>query len=126
MIIIYYTFIPAPLDPHRLARSYRYRFVDEFRNFTYAAYGKAILRQPGGFAFQIFDSRAEGWLRKEEYRDGVVTKIRANSIEGLAQILVPHVLWMSTHSFGRLQLVPMHCRRQENNILLETPRMNYI
>ncbi|KAI9462174.1 hypothetical protein F5148DRAFT_1213695 [Russula earlei] len=71
------------------------RFVDEgadFRNFTYAAYGKAILRQPGGFAFQIFDSRAEGWLRKEEYRDGVVMKIRANSVDELAQKLVPHGL----------------------------------
>ena len=71
------------------------RFVDEgadFRNFTYAAYGKAILRQPGGLAFQIFDARAARWLWSEEYGDGVVTKIWANSAEELAQKLVPHGL----------------------------------
>ncbi|KAI0252168.1 FAD/NAD-P-binding domain-containing protein [Lactifluus subvellereus] len=71
------------------------RFVDEgadFRNFTYATYGKAILRQPGGLAFQIFDARAARWLRSEEYGDGIVAKIWANSAEELAQRLVPHGL----------------------------------
>ncbi|KAI0301109.1 hypothetical protein B0F90DRAFT_1628674 [Multifurca ochricompacta] len=71
------------------------RFVDEgadFRNFTYAAYGKAILRQPGGLAFQIFDAHAAMWLRKEEYGDGIVTKIWGNDAEDLALKLVPHGL----------------------------------
>ena len=71
------------------------RFVDEgadFRNFTYAAYGKAILRQPGGLAFQIFDARAARWLRKEEYGDGITTKIWADSAHELARKLVPHGL----------------------------------
>lgn len=71
------------------------RFVDEgadFRNFTYAAYGKAILQQPGGLAFQIFDARAARWLRKEEYGDGIVEKIWANSADELARKLVPHGL----------------------------------
>lgn len=36
------------------------RFVDEgkdFRNYTYAQFGKAVLEQPGHFAWQIFDSK---------------------------------------------------------------------
>jgi len=36
------------------------RFVDEgadFRNYTYAKYGRVILFQPGQFAWQIFDPR---------------------------------------------------------------------
>jgi hypothetical protein len=54
--------------------SHGLRFVDEgvnYRNFTYAVYSKAILQQPGGIAFQIFDARvdSERWLRKEEYED---------------------------------------------------------
>ncbi|KIP09700.1 hypothetical protein PHLGIDRAFT_67133 [Phlebiopsis gigantea 11061_1 CR5-6] len=64
-----------------------HRFVDEgedFRNYTYAKFGRAILEQPGGFAFQVWDSRATKWLRDEEYGDGVVRKIWADSIEELA------------------------------------------
>ena len=36
------------------------RFVDEgadFRNYTYAKYGRVILSQPGQFAWQIFDAK---------------------------------------------------------------------
>ncbi|PNS17051.1 hypothetical protein CAC42_5015 [Sphaceloma murrayae] len=65
------------------------RFVDEgvdFRNYTYAIFGRQILAQPGGFAFQIWDSRTIPWLRSEEYRDEVVTKIHAESIEELADL----------------------------------------
>jgi len=46
------------------------RFVDEgadFRNYTYAKYGAAVLRQPGSIAFQIFDGRLRPLLRTEEY-----------------------------------------------------------
>lgn len=67
------------------------RFVDEgqdFRNYTYAAFGKAVLAQPDGIAFQIFDSAVTNILREEEYADNVVRKIVSDSLEGLAQKLV--------------------------------------
>ncbi|KAK0221955.1 FAD binding domain-containing protein [Armillaria fumosa] len=66
------------------------RFVDEgedFRNYTYAKFGRAILSQPGGIAFQIWDAKVVGSLRKEEYGDGIVEKMMANSIEELAREL---------------------------------------
>ena len=65
------------------------RFLDEgadFRNFTYAKYGKVILSQPGQFAWQIFDSKALHLLR-DTYRIKRVTKVRADTIEGLADKL---------------------------------------
>ena len=64
------------------------RFVDEgvdYRNYTYAIFGRAILSQPGGIAFQIWDARTIPWIRKEEYRDEVVRKIHGSSIEELAE-----------------------------------------
>ena len=67
------------------------RFVDEgmdFRNYTYAKFGRAILEQPGGIAFQVYDARTESWLRREEYADEVVKKIRAESLDDLVQKLV--------------------------------------
>ncbi|KAI0820432.1 FAD/NAD-P-binding domain-containing protein [Trametes gibbosa] len=66
------------------------RFVDEgedFRNYTYAKFGRAILAQPGGVAFQVWDSTVAGWLRKEEYADDVVERIVADSVEELAEKL---------------------------------------
>ncbi|KAJ7069909.1 FAD binding domain-containing protein [Mycena amicta] len=66
------------------------RFVDEgedFRNYTYAKFGRAILEQPGSYVFQVWDSKVIGMLRKEEYGDGVVTKIFADSLEELADKL---------------------------------------
>ncbi|PPQ67543.1 hypothetical protein CVT26_006843 [Gymnopilus dilepis] len=71
------------------------RFVDEgedFRNYTYAKFGRAILEQPGGYAFQIWDAKVLDHLRKEEYGDGVVQKIWAQSIEELADKLVEYGL----------------------------------
>lgn len=65
------------------------RFVDEgadFRNYTYAKYGRAILEQPGHFAWQIFDSKVSELLRSE-YRIREVTAVRANSLEELASKL---------------------------------------
>lgn len=62
------------------------RFVDEgadFRNFTYAKYGKAVLEQPQHFAWQIFDAKADPLMR-DEYRIREVTKVRADSLEELA------------------------------------------
>ena len=62
------------------------RFVDEgadFRNYTYVTYGREILRQPQGVAFQIFDDQVKHLLR-EEYRIPQVTMATANTIEELA------------------------------------------
>jgi tricarballylate dehydrogenase len=65
------------------------RFVDEgadFRNYTYAKYGRAILEQPAQTAWQVFDAKVLHLLR-EEYRIRQVTKAHADSIEELAQKL---------------------------------------
>jgi len=62
------------------------RFVDEgadFRNYTYAKYGAVILRQPGQFAWQIFDKKVTHLLR-DEYRIRQVTKVTANTLVELA------------------------------------------
>ena len=66
------------------------RFVDEgvdMRNYTYAKFGREILRQPSGIAFQIWDADGAKWLRSEEYSDDVVEKITGNTIEDIAQKL---------------------------------------
>ena len=66
------------------------RFVDEgadFRNYTYAKYGREILKQPGRQAFQIFDSNTVPLLR-DEYRIRQATKVRAQTIEELAEGLM--------------------------------------
>jgi len=65
------------------------RFVDEgadFRNYTYAKYGRAILAQPGQFAWQVFDARVTPLLR-DEYRIRQATRVRAGSLEDLAAAL---------------------------------------
>jgi tricarballylate dehydrogenase len=65
------------------------RFVDEgadFRNYTYAKYGREILRQPHRLAFQVFDQKVVPILR-EEYRIREVTKAEAGTIEELARKL---------------------------------------
>ncbi|KAM0325827.1 hypothetical protein ACHAQA_007129 [Verticillium albo-atrum] len=64
------------------------RFVDEgvdFRNYTYARFGRAILAQPEHVAFQVWDARGAEWLRGEEYRPERVEHITADSVEELAQ-----------------------------------------
>jgi tricarballylate dehydrogenase len=61
------------------------RFVDEgadFRNYTYAKYGRVILMQPGQFAWQVFDAKIIPMLR-DEYRIKRVTKVRADTLEDL-------------------------------------------
>ena len=62
------------------------RFVDEgadFRNYTYAAYGRRMLEQPGQVAWQIFDAQVTHLLR-DEYRIRQVTKAKADTLEELA------------------------------------------
>jgi tricarballylate dehydrogenase len=61
------------------------RFLDEgadFRNYTYAKYGRVILQQPGQFAWQVFDAKVKSQLR-DEYRIKQVTKVVANTLEEL-------------------------------------------
>ena len=65
------------------------RFVDEgadLRNYTYAKYGREILRQPGRIAFQLFDQQTVGLLR-DEYRVRQATMAEADTIGGLAEAL---------------------------------------
>ena len=65
------------------------RFVDEgadFRNYTYAKYGRVVLEQPGQFAWQVFDQKVKHLLR-DEYKIRQITKVTANSIEEFAQKL---------------------------------------
>ena len=65
------------------------RFVDEgadFRNYTYAKYGRVILAQPGQFAWQIFDAKVKAQLR-DEYRIKQVTKVTASTLEELVKKL---------------------------------------
>ena len=62
------------------------RFVDEgadLRNYTYAKYGREILKQPLGIAFQVFDQQTIGMLR-DEYRIKEITKAESDTIPGLA------------------------------------------
>lgn len=65
------------------------RFVDEgadFRNYTYAKYGRVILDQPDGMAWQIFDQKVTNILR-DEYRIKRVSKVTAPTLEALADKL---------------------------------------
>ena len=65
------------------------RFVDEgadFRNYTYAKYGRVILEQPGQFAWQIFDQKVKH-LQRDEYKIRQITKVTANTVEELARKL---------------------------------------
>jgi len=62
------------------------RFVDEgwdFHSFTYAQYGGEVLKQPGQFAWQVFDAKVTKLLRSE-YRIKFMTKVSANTLEELA------------------------------------------
>jgi tricarballylate dehydrogenase len=65
------------------------RYVDEGANFhshTYAKYGGEIMKQPGMFAWQVFDAKVSHLLRGE-YRIRRVTKAEADTLEGLADKL---------------------------------------
>ncbi len=65
------------------------RFVDEgadFRNYTYARYGRVVLEQPQQFAWQVFDAKVIPLLR-DEYRIKQATRVQADSIAALANRL---------------------------------------
>ena len=62
------------------------RFVDEgaeFYNYTYAKYGGEVLKQPGQFAYQVFDAKVHELLRPE-YGHKNVTRVTGNTLEELA------------------------------------------
>jgi tricarballylate dehydrogenase len=87
----------SPMIEAALANSERYsyqfsimvnrdgkRFVDEgedHMNYTYAKFGKEILKQPGGVAFQIYDAKTFRFL-KVSYHDA--EHVESDSLEGLA------------------------------------------
>ena len=63
------------------------RFVDEgedFRNFTYAKFGRAVIAQPSGVAFQIFDAKTAPLLRSDEYAEPGAARVEAPTTDGLA------------------------------------------
>ena len=63
------------------------RFVDEgadFRNYTYAKYGRVVLEQPDQFAWQVFDQKVTHLLR-DEYRIRRVSKVSASTLDELAE-----------------------------------------
>ncbi len=62
------------------------RFLDEgadFRNYTYAKYGREMLAQPGLGAWQVFDAKVAHLLR-DEYKIPEVTKVKSDTLKGLA------------------------------------------
>ncbi|MBI4190591.1 MAG: FAD-dependent tricarballylate dehydrogenase TcuA [Betaproteobacteria bacterium] len=83
----------APLGGYRHGYAYSIminsegkRFLDEgadFRNYTYAKYGRIVLQQPGSYAWQVFDSQVTHLLMNE-YRIKGATKAQANTLEELA------------------------------------------
>ncbi|MBC6442515.1 MAG: FAD-dependent tricarballylate dehydrogenase TcuA [Rhodobacteraceae bacterium] len=61
------------------------RFVDEgfdFRNYTYARFGRAVLEQPGHFAWQVFDAKVLDLLYGE-YHFEDAHYVEADSLEEL-------------------------------------------
>ena len=61
------------------------RFVDEginFRNYTYAQFGRAVLEQPGHFAWQIFDAKVFDLLYGE-YTFHDAHFVEADTLEAL-------------------------------------------
>jgi len=65
------------------------RFVDEgrdFRNYTYAQFGRAVLEQPGGFAWQLFDSKVFDLLYGE-YRFHDASFVESDTLDGLIDLL---------------------------------------
>jgi tricarballylate dehydrogenase len=66
------------------------RFLDEgadFRNYTYAKYGREILAQPGSVAYQVFDAVTRPMLRTEEYDMPGVSVLVADDLAELAGLM---------------------------------------
>ncbi|WP_341394218.1 FAD-dependent tricarballylate dehydrogenase TcuA [Arthrobacter sp. G119Y2] len=81
------------------------RFLDEgadFRNYTYAKYGKEILKQPGSVAWQLFDATLRPMLRAEEYEMPGVSVETAGTVAELAAMIGinPEALEKTVSSFN--------------------------
>lgn len=65
------------------------RFVDEginFRNYTYAQFGRAVLEQPQHFAWQVFDDKVKHLLYGEYHFDDA-SFVESDTLEGLIEQL---------------------------------------
>jgi tricarballylate dehydrogenase len=65
------------------------RFVDEgldFRNYTYAQFGTAVLKQPDNLAWQIFDAKVDKLLYSE-YKTHDASFVEADTLEELVKKL---------------------------------------
>jgi len=86
------------------------RFLDEgadFRNYTYAKYGREILQQPEQSAWQIFDAQTSHLLR-DEYRIRQVTRVKADSLEDLVarmEIADPAECLKTIHQYNQAVMV---------------------
>jgi tricarballylate dehydrogenase len=61
------------------------RFVDEgkdFRNYTYAQFGRSVLEQPGHLAWQIFDAKVDHLLYSE-YKFHDAHFVESDTLDGL-------------------------------------------
>src|SRR5690606_26131386 len=58
----------------------------DFRNYTYAQFGRAIIEQPGHFAWQIFDSKINHLLY-EEYHFADAHYVEAATLDALIEKL---------------------------------------
>jgi len=79
------------------------RFVDEglnFRNYTYAQYGRAILEQPGHVAWQIFDAQVADLLY-EEYRVDFASKTEVATLNDYNAAVDDTTLFDPTEKDGR-------------------------
>ena len=79
------------------------RFFDEGEaqhSYTYAKTGRAVLAQPGGSAFQIYDAKGQKLFRYPHHK---ATFVEANTIEELAKKigLEPRVLVHTVEEFNR-------------------------
>ena len=81
------------------------RFADEgadVKHYTYGKYGDMLMDQPGQFAWQVFDKKVLHLLR-EDYRIKQVSKVRADTLEELAQKMEgvdPQAFLAEVHAFN--------------------------
>ncbi|MDJ0717597.1 MAG: FAD-dependent tricarballylate dehydrogenase TcuA [Prochloraceae cyanobacterium] len=108
------------------------RFVDEgadFRNYTYAKYGRAILNQPDNIAYQIFDNKVAKLLR-EEYELEEATRLEARTLEALAaRIDIDKQRFLETvRSYNEAVLegdYNPHIKDQKGTVGINPPKSNW-
>ncbi|TCP49924.1 tricarballylate dehydrogenase [Tamaricihabitans halophyticus] len=108
------------------------RFIDEgadYRNYTYAKYGREILRQPEGIAFQLFDATTRPLLRTEEYDSSPITMAEADTLEDLAAKLGidPDGLVRTVREFnGSIEDRPFEPAVKDNRVAkVDPPKSNW-